>query len=174
MESITGKSRLLRALRRCREFVIFLNGNEVVNMWLQVSLTRYLKGSSLSIFLLALSLNGCATRIGSDAVSAYNENPLTVTIPLNASEEFVEMAKVRVLTGRGWLVQSRTKDEVVGKLVHRNWNATVTLLSEDSFIRILSDATQTNPSTGKATPAVPLGWLKNLQKDLSTQLSVSQ
>jgi hypothetical protein len=162
---------------RCRAiqcFVVFLNSYEVVNMSFQISLTRCLKGSSLLIFLIALSLNGCATKMGSDAVSEYNDNPLTVTIPPKASEEFVEASKVRVLTGRGWLVQRRTKEEVVGNLVHRNWNATVTLLTEGSSIRILSNATQTNPSTGKVTPAVPLGWLKNLQKDLSVQLSASQ
>ncbi len=146
-------------------------------MWLPISLNRisdYLKGASLLIFLLALSINGCASKIGSYAVASYNDDPLSVTIPSNASAEFVEMSMVRVLKGRDWVVQSQTKEKVVGKLVHRGWNATVTLLSDGSVVRIMSDATQTNISTGEVNPAVPLGWLKNLQKDLSVQLSASQ
>lgn len=146
-------------------------------MWLPISLNRlsdYLKGASLSIFLLALSINGCAPKIGSDAVASYNDHPLSVTIPSNASAEFVEMSMVRALKGRGWVVQSQTKEKVVGKLVHRGYDATVTLLADGSVVRIMSDATQTNISTGEVNPAVPLGWLKNLQKDLSAQLSASQ
>ncbi len=146
-------------------------------MWFSISLKRtrdFLKGPSLLIFLLALSINGCAPKIGSYAVASYNDDPLSVTIPSNASAEFVEMSMVRVLKGRDWVVQSQTKEKVVGKLVHRGWNATVTLLSDGSVVRIMSDATQTNISTGEVNPAVPLGWLKNLQKDLSVQLSASQ
>jgi hypothetical protein len=146
-------------------------------MWLPISLNRlsdYLKGSSLLIFLLVLSINGCASTIGSDAVASYNDDPLSVTIPSNASAEFVEMSMVRVLKGRDWVVQSQTKEKVVGKHARRDWNATVTLLSDGSVVRIMSDATQTNIGTGEVNPAVPLGWLKNLQKDLSVQLSASQ
>jgi hypothetical protein len=146
-------------------------------MWHPISLNRlsdYLKGASLLIFLLALSINGCASKTGSYAVTSYNDDPLSVTIPSNASAEFVEVSMVRVLKGRGWVVQSQTKEKVVGKLVHRGWNATVTLLSDGSVVRIMSDSTQTNISTGEVNPAVPLGWLKNLQKDLSVQLTVSQ
>jgi hypothetical protein len=146
-------------------------------MWHPISLNRlsdYLKGASLLIFLLALSINGCASKIGSYAVASYNDDPLSVKIPANASAEFVEMSMVRVLKGRDWVVQSQTKEKVVGKLVHRGWNATVTLLSDGSDVRIMSYATQTTISTGEVNPAVPLGWLTNLQKDLSVQLTVSQ
>jgi hypothetical protein len=146
-------------------------------MWHPISLNRlsdYLKGASLSIFLLALSINGCASKTGSYAVTSYNDDPLSVTIPSNASAEFVEVSMARALKGRGWVVQSQTKEKVVGKLVHRGWNATVTLLSDGSVVRIMSNSTQTNISTGEVNPAVPLGWLTNLQKDLSVQLTVSQ
>ena len=146
-------------------------------MWLPISLNRlsdYLKGASLLIFLLALSISGCASKVGLDAVYAYNDNPLSVTIPSNASAEFVEQSMVRALVGRGWWVQSQTKEKVVGYLVHRGWNATVTLLSDGSHVRIMSDATQKNISTGKSSPAVPLGWLKNIQKDLRAELLTSQ
>ena len=143
-------------------------------MWFSISLKRtrdFLKGPSLLIFLLALSINGCASKIGSYAVASYNDDPLSVTIPSNASAEFVEMSMVRVLKGRDWVVQSQTKEKVVGKLVHRGWNATVTLLSDGSVVRIMSDATQTNISTGEVNPAVPLGWLRNIQKDLDAALA---
>lgn len=146
-------------------------------MWLPISLNRlsdYRKGASLLIFLVALSINGCASKIGSYAVASYNDDPLSVKIPSNVSAEFVEVSMVRALKGRGWAVQSQTKEKVVGKLVHRGWNATVTLLSDGSDVRIMSDATQTTISTGEVNPAVPLGWLKNLRKDLSVQLWVSQ
>ena len=146
-------------------------------MWFSISLKRtrdFLKGPSLLIFLLALSISGCASRVGSDAVAAYNDNPLSVTIPSDASAEFVENSMVRALEGRNWAVQSHTKEKVVGELAHRNWYAKVSLLSDGSVIRIMSNARQTNISTGKVTPAVPLGWLKNIQKDLGVQLSASQ
>ena len=143
-------------------------------MWFSISLKRtrdFLKGPSLLIFLLALSISGCASKIGSYAVASYNDDPLSVKIPSNASAEFVEMSMVRVLKGRDWVVQSQTKEKVVGKLVHRGWNATVTLLSDGSVVRIMSDATQTNISTGEVNPAVPLGWLRNRQKDLDAALA---
>ena len=146
-------------------------------MWFSISLKRtrdFLKGPSLLIFLLALSVSGCASRVGSDVVAAYNDHPLSVTIPTHASAEFVEKSMVRVLERRNWTVQSHTKEKVVGKLVHRDWDATVSLLSDGSVIRIMSNATQKNISTGAVSPAVPLGWLKNIQKDLSAALLASQ
>ena len=146
-------------------------------MWFSISLKRtrdFLKGPSFLIFLLALSISGCASRVGSDAVAAYNDNPLSVTIPTYASAEFVEKSMVRALERRKWTIQSHTKEQVVGKLVHHDWDATVTLLSDGSVIRIMSNATQKNISTGAISPAVPLGWLKNIQKDLGAALLVSQ
>ncbi len=154
--------------------IILLNQNEVASMWFSISLKRtrdFLKGPSLLFFLLALSISSCASKTGSYAVASYNDDPLSVTIPSNASAEFVEMSMVRVLKGRDWVVQSQTKEKVVGKLVHRGWNATVTLLSDGSVVRIMSDATQTNISTGEVNPAVPLGWLRNIQKDLDAALA---
>ncbi len=146
-------------------------------MWFSISLKRtrdFLKSPSLLIFLLALSISSCASRVGSDSVAAYNDHPLNVTIPTNASAEFVEESMVRVLERRKWTVQSQSKEKVVGKLVHRDWDATVSLLSDGSVIRIMSNATQKNISTGAVSPAVPLGWLKNIQKDLRAELSTSQ
>jgi len=146
-------------------------------MWFSISLKRtrdFLKGPSLLIFLLALSISGCASRVGSDAVAAYNDHPLRVTIPTYASAEFVENSMVRVLERRKWTIQSHTEEKVVGKLVHREYDATVTLLSDGSVIRIMSDATQKNPATGDVNPAVPLGWLKNIQKDLGAALLASR
>ena len=146
-------------------------------MWFSISLKRtrdFLQGPSLLILLLALSISGCASRVGSDAVAAYNDHPLSVTIPTNASAELVENSMVRVLERRKWTIQSHTKEKVVGKLVHRDYDATVTLLSDGSVIRIMSDATQKNPATGEVNPAVPLGWLKNIQKDLGAALLASQ
>jgi hypothetical protein len=145
-------------------------------MWFSISLKRtrdFLKGPSLLFFLLALSISGCASKIGSDAVAAYNDHPLSVTIPSDASAEFVEKSMVRALAGRNWAVQSHTKEKVVGKLAHRGYDATVTLLSDGSVIRIMSNATQTNISTGAVSPAVPLGWLENIQKDLRAALLAS-
>ena len=146
-------------------------------MWFPISSKRtrdFLKGPSLLIFLLALSISGCAPKVGSYAVAAYNENPLSVTIPPYASAESVEKSMMRALVGRRWVIQSHTKEKVVGLLVHREWDATVRLLSDGSVIRIMSNATQKNISTGKVSPAVPLGWLKNIQKDLRAELLTSQ
>jgi len=124
--------------------------------------------------LLALSISGCAPKAGSYAVNAYNDHPLSVTIPTHASAEFVEKSMVRALEGRNWVIHSHTKEKVVGLLLHREWDATVNLLSDGSVIRIMSYAYQKNISTGKVSPAVPLGWLKNIQKDLRAELLTSQ
>lgn len=127
----------------------------------------------LLIFLLTLSISGCSnTRIGQGAVSEYNTNPLTVTIPSNASAEFVEQSMVSALQGRQWSVQSRSPQKAVGRLLHRGWDATVTLVSDGSIIRIMSDATRKDLESGEPKPGVPFGWLRNIQKDLSVALGV--
>ena len=127
----------------------------------------------LLIFLLALSISGCSnTRIGQGAVSDYNSNPLTVVIPANASADVVEQAMVQALQGRQWSVQSRSAEKVVGRLVHRGWDATATLVSDGTLIRIMSDATRKDLETDEPKAGVPYGWLRNIQKDLSIALGV--
>ena len=146
-------------------------------MWFSISSKRtrnFPKCPSLLIFLLALSISGCAPRMGSDAVAAYNDHPLSVTIPTYVSAEFVEELMVRALVGRNWTVQSHTKEMVVGRLVRRRYAATVTLLSDGSVIRIMSNATHKTWARGKVVPTVPLGWLENIRKDLDAALLASQ
>ena len=147
-------------------------------MLFPISLNRTLyasKGPLLLTLLFAFSIGGCATSsVGADAVAEYNKSPLTVAIPSKASADVVEQSMVQVLQGRQWSVQSRSKEKVVGRLVHRGYDAITTLVSDGSVIRILSEGTRKNVHTGEPEPAVPLGWLRNIQKDLNAALGVPQ
>jgi len=131
---------------------------------------------ALSSVLLALfSLTGCSstTRIGSNAVAEYNQNPLRVQIPDNMTQEQLQNIMNSVLKNRKWLVTESATNETVGALNHRGFNAKVTLKVDNGFINIMSDATYVKPETDdEPQPAIPMGWLKNIQSDLNIRLNV--
>ena len=85
-------------------------------------------------------------------------------------EQAIDLAE-SVLIGREWKVTSTTADEVVGKLVHRGFDATATIKSEGKRLTIYSEAIHTDKNSGETKPGVPFGWLKNLQTDLVKQLN---
>ena len=128
----------------------------------------FLRLSAAILWVLVIA--GCKTLTGAQTVEKYNQNPLTVVVPNNLSPDEVEQAMVQVLTARQWIVTQRSPKEVVGQLTHRQWEAKVTLKVDGNVIKILSDATHKNASTGIVEPAVPKGWLENLQGDLVKRL----
>ena len=111
-----------------------------------------------------VELTGCFATTGQDAVMKYNQTPLTVSIPSQLTSKQIEEAMVRTLVGREWHVESQSPQEVVGTLNHSSYQARATLKVENGVIKIL------NESTYKGKPAVPEGWLENLQLDLKKHL----
>jgi hypothetical protein len=78
---------------------------------------------------------------------------------------------VSTLEGRKWTVVARSPEQVVATLVHRDFDAKVVLKVEGAAVKILSESTYKSPETGKSEPAIPKGWLKNLEKDLKVFLA---
>jgi len=114
--------------------------------------------------LWTVEFTGCSAATGQDVVAKYNQTPLTVNIPSNLSPEQIEEAMVHTLIGREWQVEQRSPQEVVGTLNHRSYQAKAILKVDNGVIKILSE------SSYKSKPAVPEGWLENLQKDLHKHL----
>jgi hypothetical protein len=110
---------------------------------------------------------GCSAKTGRDVIDKYNQAPLTVSIPSQLSSQQIEEAMVRTLVGREWHVERQSPQEVVGTLNRRSYQAKVVLKVDNSVIKILSE------SSYKSKPAVPEGWLENLQLDLKKHLGQS-
>ncbi len=126
-------------------------------------------------FFVAVVISGCSgTKIGSNASADYDKNPLEVVVPVGVPSEVVHKAMLGTVVGRKWIVQSHSENEVVAILNHRGFDATVTLQSDDSIIKILNKSTYKDPQTGEIKPGVPLKWLINIQKDLQSKLATSQ
>jgi hypothetical protein len=125
---------------------------------------------SLSVWfvgvLWAVALAGCFAKTGQEAVTTYNQTPLTVNIPANLSAKQIEEAMVRAFVGREWHVERQSPEEVVGTLNHRSYQAKATFKVESGVIKIF------NESTYKGKPAVPENWLENLQLDLKKHLGL--
>lgn len=127
---------------------------------------------ALAVAALAIILAACGGgRVGALSAEQYNAAPLTVAIAQGTANAVVIDAAEQALTGRGWRVVSRSGDEIVGKLVHRNYDAIVTIRIEGSQAALYSDATIQSADTDGPTPAVPYGWLKNLKSDMEANLA---
>jgi len=124
----------------------------------------------LGAFCLLIA-TGCNTLRGKSAAENYNADPLSVEIPAGLTPAQVQDAMARALTGRGWTVVSTSPQEVIGELDHRGFRAKATLQVSGNQIRILSDSTYLSPKSEDYKPAVPYGWLENLQKDMRRYLA---
>ena len=121
----------------------------------------------LLLSLLALSQSACSgTRVGVKSAEAYNARPLKVYIPLAVDDPAAIKAAESGLIGRGWAVIDKSDEHITGKLHQRRFEATVDIKIEDQNLVIYSDSTYLDPQTNELTPAVPYGWLKNLQQDI--------
>ena len=129
---------------------------------------------SISTIFFILTLIGCESsgrRLSENAVTQYDSNPLSVEVPASVTQEqAIDMAE-SVLIGREWKVSSKSADQVVGKLLHRGFDATATIKSDGNKLVIYSQAMYTDKNSGETKPGVPFGWLKNLQSDLVKQLN---
>jgi hypothetical protein len=128
----------------------------------------------------AVPVNG-QTAFGAEAVQKYNANPLTVAIPPTLGPQEVEEGMVLALRGRKWTVVQQSPQEVVGTLNHRNCQAKVMLRVDGNVIKIVNDSLCKSPNLGsfepakspntEAEPAIPRGWLRNLEKDMNAHFA---
>lgn len=135
---------------------------------------KFIRLQIVLVPFLALFIYGCSTNVGSRAVAKYNENPLTVVVPAGLSANIVETAMATTLMGRRWAIQSRSHGTVVANLKHRGYDATVTLQSDGSIIKILNESTFLRSGADAPVPAVPGAWLVNIQRDLGGKLQSVQ
>jgi hypothetical protein len=111
------------------------------------------------------------TIMGAEEVEKYNRDPLTVPVPSGLTPQAVEEVIAFTLQNRKWTVVERSPQQVVGKLLHRGFDAKVVLKVEGDLIKILNESSYKSPQTGLFEPAIPKGWLRNLQKDLKVFLA---
>jgi hypothetical protein len=126
----------------------------------------------LLVVPLSLDLAGCKHgKSSASAVDSYNGNPLTVSIPRELSQEQIEEALAATLMGRTWTVTSRKPAEVVGELTHRGIKGRVILKADRDVVSIINDSYRISEEGDIGVPVVPLGWLRNLQKDMEEHFS---
>jgi hypothetical protein len=136
--------------------------------------SRHVVGAvaALALVLVGAMLPAAGqTVMGADEAAKYNAQPLSVPVPPSLTEAEIESAMVSTLEGRKWTVTERSPQQVVGKLVHRGFDAKVILKVEGPLVKILNDSRYKSPQTGQLEPAIPKGWLKNIERDLQVSLS---
>lgn len=115
----------------------------------------------------ALFQTACSgTRVGDYSVERYNQNPFTVAIPQEVDNSGAIKAAESALVARRWAVIDKSDEHITGKLRHRRFDATVNIKVEDRYLVLYSDSLYQDPESNQMTPAVPYGWLKNLQEDI--------
>lgn len=121
----------------------------------------------LLVGVLALTQTACSgTRVGDYSVESYNQNPLTVAIPSEVGNVSAIAAAESALVLRRWAVIDKSDEQITGKLRHRRFDATVNIKIEERHLVLYSDSLYQDRETNEMTPAVPYGWLKNLQEDI--------
>jgi hypothetical protein len=111
------------------------------------------------------------TQVGAEAVQKYNANPLVVAIPSSLKPQDLEEVMALAFIGRKWTVVERSPQAVVGTLDHRGFKAKATLKVDGNVVKILNDSLYQSNESGKLEPAVPRGWLRNLEKDLTEYMA---
>jgi hypothetical protein len=125
----------------------------------------------LAVLLWTPVLATGQTVMGAEAVRKYNANPLTVAIPPTLAPQEVKEVMTLTLNSRKWTVAQQSPQEVVGTLDHRGFKAKVILKVDGSLVKILNESQYTSPETGALEPAIPRGWLRNLEKDLNARFA---
>lgn len=124
------------------------------------------------VVFLGVMLGACGgAQKGGLSSEQYNAAPLTVPIPQGLDNTAVIEAAEKALLGRKWRIVSKSGDEVVGNLMHRSWDATVTIRIEGDRAVLYSDAMFDGPHEEGPIPGVPSSWLNNIQRDMVENLS---
>lgn len=126
---------------------------------------------SITIASLLLSI-GCTT--GHNVNVKYNANPLTVVLTKDISKSEALQTAQNVLTNRQWRIAEVSDNQVVGRLNHRTYNAEVQVVYDAGTLRLLNNSFN-GPGSDPAfigEPALPMGWLRNIQSDIHRQLGI--
>lgn len=128
---------------------------------------------NIALFLLTVTLlGGCASNV---SVNQYNSKPLSVGIPAGVTQQQVAEAMVQTFNGRNWNVTATTRTSATGQLSHKNYTVQAKMenLGNTVVIYTLSaEKTTTVDGQPVAVQDVPVEWIQNLQRDLSSKLQV--
>lgn len=103
-----------------------------------------------------------------DSPEAWGDLYATVQIPSGLSNTEVQKAIVAAVASRGWILTARKEHLVAAHLKHGEHEAQVTLPFDVSQAAIYCVGWKINERTGvRERPALPKGWLKNMQEDLA-------
>ncbi len=116
---------------------------------------------------------GCNTG-GVSENEDYNNTPLGVIIPQGLEAEKIKSAISRTLINREWKITNVSNEQVEAELIHRGYHGKVILKVSGEQVKIFNYSEKINSKGKSLGPAVPMGWLKNLNADLSHQLSTAQ
>ena len=94
----------------------------------------------------------------------------SVRVPEGLSEAKVRAIVAETFVARSWTVE-RVGDDIVGRLVHRGYDATVTAVQRDGLVNLYSDSWKTNRNGERVKREQPKGWIDNLRKDLPKRLA---
>lgn len=127
-----------------------------------------LRAVAIAAALCAVTLPGAAA---SEDVGDYYG---TVMVPEGVSGKDVQQAIISTLIAREWGVKKKSDGAVVGYLKHRRNEATVTLTYDKVKVDIHCIGWAINKRTGeRKRPELPMGWLKNIQTDLTKHLNLA-
>lgn len=137
------------------------------------AMTRLLPSSFL--FALALLAHVAASAALPTNADAPELGIAVGTIPVPADLDADEVRDVVVLSvaTRGWTVQTKTDERVVGYLKHRGNEATITYLLGPDLIRVHCVGYAINKSGERRKPELPQSWINNLQRDITKRLNVA-
>ena len=94
--------------------------------------------------------------------------------PAELPDEEVVKTVAYSLVARSWTLQEQSEDTVIGHLVHRGYDATVTFVIRTDSVDMHCEGWRVKKKTGaRIKPAQPTGWLKNLEKDIGKRLSLA-
>jgi hypothetical protein len=117
--------------------------------------------ASFTVLAIAADTNGLGQAAG------------VVPVPAGLTASQVQNAIIMALNHRGWTVNSRADDRVVGYLKHRSNEATLTLIYTTGTIELYCEGWQIDKRTGvREKPEQPRGWLKYIKEDLVRDLNL--
>lgn len=125
-----------------------------------------------SLFAVVLGLAFCAASQASAAAEGPGTPAGSVAVPNGLSKSEVKETIIMTLAGRGWAIQEKTDEKVVGYLKHRANEATVTLVYDDKTVELFCVGYEINKKTGeRKKPELPNGWLNFIRNDLTKKLN---
>lgn len=97
----------------------------------------------------------------------------SLPIPADLNEEDVRDVVAYSLAARTWTVKEKKGNRVVGHLVHRGYDATITFVIEGENLQIYCDGYAVDKHGNRKKPKLPEGWIENLKKDIPKRLAMT-